>query len=54
MVMISVPMLKDVPSTRSPSCDFSFVTVPSIGEVIVVFDKSSSALSSANRAWSAW
>ena len=50
MVIISVPMLKDVPSTRSPSCDFSFVTVPSMGERMVVFERSSFALSKAKRA----
>ena len=51
--MISVPWLNDVPSTRSPSCDFNRVTVPSIGDRIVVLLKSSLALSSANPAWAA-
>ena len=47
MVMISVPAFCTVPSTRSPSCEFSLVIVPSSGAGMLVLSIESCALSTA-------
>ena len=53
-VMTSVPVISAVPTTRSPSCELSLLTVPSSGELMVVLASSSSARASAARATSTW
>ena len=52
--MMSVPAFCTVPRTRSPSCEFSVVMVPSSGETMVVLSSKSCALSTAALATFTW
>ena len=45
-IMISVPAIIEVPTTRSPSREFNLLTVASRGDTIVVLASSSLARSS--------
>ena len=42
-VMISVPAIIAVPTTRSPSCEFNRLMVPSMGANMMVLERSDSA-----------
>src|ERR1700690_2689259 len=54
MTRISVPANWAVPRTRSPSCEFNLLMVPSIGETIVVLISESCALSTSALATFTW